>query len=1042
MPMPMPMPIRPGLATVVRVVSLCGLVALASARGDELRPAQQQLQRQVMPLLKARCVKCHGPAKREGKLNLASPRGLARGGKQGAAVAAGRPDDSLLWARVADEEMPPDEPLAENEKAVLLRWIESGAPGLPKIAPGEPEAADHWAFAPLCRPAPPSVRDDSRLEGTIDRFLQSALEAEGLALGPAADRATLARRVCFDLTGLPPTPEEVARFVADSAPDAYERLVEHYLASPHYGERWGKYWLDAAGYADSNGYFAADTDRPLAYRYRDYVIRSWNADKPLDVFLREQLAGDELSGFRPGGPVTRETVDMLVATHFLRNSQDGTGESDGNPDELRADRYAVLEGTIEILGSALFGITFQCARCHDHKFEPITQQEYYQLQAILYPAYPAFTADRWRKPNERTLAAPLPADLAAWETRRRDLDAQIARLKAEFRTWAEQNRPRGTVRFQDGFDDAGGRLAPRWSNKAPGDDAPAGAVAVNVDSTAPPGAVIRQGTLAIVESGSEGSRWLSTAQAFDWTPEQPGGWVQASFDLVDVKADAAARPAERVGFYIALHDYDDDSPTAGGNILLDGNPAGGADVHVDYPGSDSRVAGTIGAAGYEPGHRYGVRITNEGQGKYRLEHLVDWAPESKSVVLTAADLPDGGFGFEFCCGRGFVVDNVVIEEGAGGTSGDAVAKWKSRRRQFDKQLRALESRRGTRPGAIAAVYDLAPEPPEVHLLKRGVYSNPGPAVEPGVPRVLCDPDNLYQVAPHATSTGRREALARWITRPGSRAAALLARVTANRIWQYHFGTGLVPTPENLGYSGTPPTNPELLEELAVQLVESGWSAKALHRAIVNSAAYRQSGSDEGAGRAVDPDNRLLWHFPLRRLDAEAVRDAMLAVSGELDDRIGGPYVPAAPASGGDVEVAESNPGARRRSVYLQQRRTFVVGMLAVFDAPSIVTNCTRRNTTTIPLQSLSLLNSAFVRARGRALAARIEREAGADPDARIARAFALIAGRRPTEEERAVARHFVATQPACYPDRKDAAEQAWADFGQALLASNPFLYVE
>jgi hypothetical protein len=1018
---------------------------LAGARADDARPLPT-LDRHVLPLLKARCVKCHGPAKREAKLNLASPRGLARGGENGGLVMPGRPEESLLWERIFDEEMPPKEPLSSVEKTLIRRWIEGGAAGLPEIAPGDPEAADHWAFAPSRRPRVPAVRDASRVRGEIDRFLQSALEEQGLTLGLASDQATLIRRVSFDLTGLPPSLSEISSFLADASPHAYERMVDRYLASPRYGERWGKYWLDAAGYADSNGYFAADTDRPLAYRYRDYVIRSWNIDKPFDQFLREQLAGDELSGFRKGQEVTPEIVDLLVASHFLRNAPDGTGESDGNPDELRADRYAVLEGTIEILGSSLFGMTFQCARCHDHKFEPITQKDYYQLQAILYPAFPV---EKWVKPNDRVVQAPLPAEARSWEGRVKALDGELAKLKAEYRARAEQNREKGIVRFRDDFDAEPGRLAPRWSAKAPGDDAPAGPVVVNVDSESAPAAIIKNGALRIIESGAVGDRWLSTSQAFDWTPDEIGGWIQATFELVDRKLAAEGTPAERVGYFLATHDFQDKGTKAGGNILIDGNPAGGAAVHVDYPGADSRAAGSVGEAGYEAGHRFGIRVTNEGAGKYKLEHIVDWMTEGKPVTLAAEDLPDGGFGFEYCCGRSFVIDNVLIEASEtlreGSPSAELARKAKARRKEYDKAVKAIDAKRKERPGSLAWVSDQAATPPVVHLLKRGNYSERGPVVEPGVPSVLRDPDNPFEVVPPfpgATSSGRRLAFARWMTRPGSRAAALLARVTVNRVWQYHFGTGLVATPENLGYSGSAPSHLTLVDYLADSLVDGGWSVKSIHRRILNSAAYRQVSTPVARAIGIDPDNRLLWRFPMRRLDAESVRDSMLAVSGELDGHMGGRYIPAKQEGAGDVKVDESADGAHRRSVYLQQRRTAVVGMLQVFDAPSIVTNCTRRNATTISLQSLSLLNSEFVLTRARALSRRLDREAGPDTGDRIDRAFRLAFGRAPTEEEIVAARKFLDEQPRRYAGRPDAVERSWTDLCQAVLASNAFLYVE
>ena len=313
------------------------------------------------------------------------------------------------------------------------------------------------------------MADPSRARTAVDRFVLSVLEGQGLTLNGEADRATLVRRVSFDLTGLPPTPDEIATFVADTTPDAYQRMVEAYLASPHYGERWGKYWLDAGGYADSNGYFNADTDRPLAYRYRDYVVRSFNEDKPFDRFVQEQLAGDELAGFVPGQDATPEIITLLEATHFLRNGQDGTGESDGNPDEVRVDRYSALESTVQIVASSLLGLTVQCAKCHDHKFEPISQRDYYQLQSVFYPA---FNVQDWLKPNERVVHANLPGEVARWEAHGQKIDAEIARLKADFAAWYRANRPPGAVLFRDDFDANGPPLADNWSNTAPGDDAP------------------------------------------------------------------------------------------------------------------------------------------------------------------------------------------------------------------------------------------------------------------------------------------------------------------------------------------------------------------------------------------------------------------------------------------------------------------------------------------------------------------------------------------------------------------------------------------
>jgi mono/diheme cytochrome c family protein len=754
----------------------------------------------VLPLLKARCVKCHGPGVRKGGLSLATAKSLARGGKHGKAVLPGKPNASSLWERVEADEMPPDELLTDAEKMRLLNWIAAGAAGLPTVVDATPEGADHWAFAAPARPVGPLVQDPShRARNEVDRFVQDRLERAGTTLAPEAERATLIRRLSFDLTGLPPAPAEISAFEAERAPDAYERLVERMLAAPAYGERWGKFWLDAAGYADSNGYFSADTDRPLAWRYRDWVIKATNADMPFDRFIREQLAGDELAGPRPprGAPVSEETAELLVASHFLRNGQDGTGESDGNPDEVRADRFAVIEGAVQTIGSALLGMTVQCARCHDHKFEPITQRDYYALQAILRPAFPVDQPDRWKNPNARATEAPTVAELSHWADRTARLDAAIVAAMA-------------------------------------------------------------------------------------------------------------------------------------------GGPA------VDKPAAS-------------------------------LSKLVS-----------------------------------------------------------------------DHPGRIAWLCDVVLDPPVARVLNRGDYGASGPIVEPAGPAVLSDATNPWKVRPppRVSSTGRRLALAEWLTRPGSRPAALLARVTVNRVWQQHFGSGIVATPENLGYTGAPPSHPELLDWLAVEFIESGWSLKSLHRRIVLSSTYRQSSTPAAAAR-VDADGRLLSRFPMRRLDAEAIRDAMLVAAGTLDRTLFGPYLPSGRQADGEV-VVEDVPGASRRSLYLQQRRTQVVSLLEVFDAPSIVTTCPKRATSTVPLQALGLLNSGFVAARARELAARLERDCGPDASARLDRAFRLATGLPPGDPERAAALRFLDEQPTRYSavSKADAQARAWADLCQMILASNAFLYVE
>ncbi|HEX3148009.1 MAG TPA: DUF1549 and DUF1553 domain-containing protein [Gemmataceae bacterium] len=731
----------------------------------------------------------------------------------------------------------------------------------PLAADEQPRPEDHPAFRPIVRPKIPDVR--GACSTNVDRFILAALEAKQLTFNTEADRPTLIRRVAFDLTGLPPTPAEIDAFTADRSPNAYEKMLEYYLASPRYGERWGKHWLDAAGYAESNGYFSADSDRPLAWRYRDYVIKSFNADKPFDWFVREQIAGDELVHFKPGSDVTPSMVDAITATHFLRNAPDGTGESDGNPDEVRTDRFSVLEGNVQNIVNCLLGLTIQCARCHDHKFEPITQAEYYGLQAILFPVY---NPERWTKPNDRVVAIGTAAEVAAWKRRNDLIDRQVKAAQAGLASFADP---------------------------------------------------LREQLL--------GER-LPTVDA-------------ATRDAV---IEASKAPKEK--------------QTPAQQALL-------------------------------KTHAKAVKISDDDLAKRFPEYAALRDRVKQTVTEREKDRPPS----------------------------------------IDK---------------IATFTETDPSPPAHHVLKRGQHGQPGAEVQPGVPASLSTTHNNYHVDPRPAgqiTTGRRTAFANWLT---STANPLTVRVMANRIWQHHFGTGIVATADNLGVSGAKPSHAELLDYLAAEFVRSEWSIKELHRLIMASAVYRQASAPRPELEKIDPDNRLLARFPSRRLDAEAIRDAMLAISGDLDPQAGGPFVASKRTPEGVVEVAENDAGARRRSVYLQQRRTQVVTFLQLFDAPAIVSTCGKRSPSTVPLQSLALLNSEFARARARSFAQRLAREAGSDTNARINLAFTLVGGRPLAMDERVACESFLSAQRSVYAKEKDGDERAWADLCQMLLASNRFLYVE
>lgn len=831
------------------VVAALQLSSVASA-DDQVRPDQ------LLELLKTRCGDCHGEKKPKGGLSLVDFEGIAKGNKRGAVVSPGAPGESLLWEVVADDRMPPDDPLSEDERGLLKRWIQQGATGFK----ANPNA--HWAFRPVVRPEVPRPAND-RIRNDVDRFLAEKFVPERLMFRQEASRETLIRRVAFDLTGLPPAPEEITEYLQDKASDAYERMVDRYLDSPRYGERWGKYWLDVAGYADSNGYFNADSHRPLAYRYRDYVIAAFNSDKPYDRFLLEQIAGDELCGYVPGGDVTREMVEPLTATHFLRNAPDGTGESDGNPDEVAIDKFSVIEGNLQITLNGLMGLTIQCAKCHSHKFEPISHEEYYRLEAVLFAAYqPA----NWRKPNERVATIGTVAEREKHQHETGRLDRQISAYKSSVE---------------------------RITN------------------------VLRE-------------------------------------QLIEERLSELP-PAERAAVLEALR----------------------------LPG-DKR---------------------NDAQKKLLKQQVEPLKITDEEVAKRFPELAT----------------------------------------QREPLERAIAEREKARPApldTIAVLHDIEAVPPVHHIHLRGQHKTPGPEVQPGALSAVSTPGNPFRWEPPAegkATSGRRLAFARWLTSPEN---PLVARVFVNRVWQFHFGTGLVPTPDNFGQAGAKPSHPELLDYLAAEFVEHGWRLKPLHRLIMRSAAYRQGHETDAAGLEADPQNRLLWHFPVRRLDAEAVRDAMLAVSGELNLQMGGPCVSTQHAADGSVIVDAKNEGSLRRSVYIQQRRTQVLTFLELFDAPQIVTNCSFRNTSTVPLQSLALLNSEFVRDRSTAFAARVRSMTGRDRGEFIASAFRLSCGRDPTVRERELSAEFVTRQQNLHGDAADSQSLAEVDLCQMLLASNAFLYVE
>jgi len=844
-----------GLACSVAVWVTIG-APLISVAGGEPDPAiqaarEQFFEQNVRPLLAQNCYSCHGDRKQKGGLRLDSLESILKGGDSGPAVVPGKPEESLLVEAInyQELEMPPTGKLSPEKVAVLTRWISLGAPW-----PSRDRAAAHatltaksnplkakltaadrafWSLQPVRKPLIPGP---AKLRGSdwadwsrnaIDRFILKSLLDHGLTPAPEADKPTLIRRATFDLTGLPPTPDEVDAFLADNTPQAYEHVIDRLLASPRYGQRWARHWLDLVRYAESDG-FRQDAFRPKAWLYRDYVVRAFNTDKSYDRFLTEQLAGDELD---PDDP------ELRVATGYLR-----LGTYEFNQRNVRGQWADILNDITDVTGEVFLGMSIGCARCHDHKFDPILQKDYYRLQAFFTPL--------------------LPRD-----------DLTMARQQQ----WAEYQSKRTA-----------------WEHAA--------------------AEVLRQ-----IDAIEQPYRDQGTARAVAKFPE-------------DIRAILRKPEQDR--------------------SLLE------------------RQLGTLA---------------------YRQI-------------------------------------NVEHEQVPSALKGPVKAQWEA----LQTALKRFDRLRPVPPESVPTTTDIGPVSPPTRI--------PGDRkqelIEPGFLSILDPAPARIEPAPGAPrSTGRRLALTRWLSRPDN---PLSTRVIVNRIWQYHFGRGLVRTPSDFGRLGELPSHPELLDWLATEFVARGWHSKPLHRLILTSATYRQAAErnprELAAAQRVDPENRLLWKRTVQRLDAEEIRDAMLATSGELEALIGGP------------SARTSEP---RRTIDTRSIRNTRDALLDAFDAPDGNITTPRRNTTTTATQALLLINGAWTLTRAEALAARLERlEPASDADRdRIILGYRLAFGREPRPEELAETAAFLdrqarLPQPPVGRSHLAADQAALVDFCHVLFNSNEFLYVD
>ena len=948
--------------------TLCTLQALA------LQPSRPRVsfEREVAPILERHCLRCHADADRKGGFSLTSRADLF----DKRVVLPGRSSAGRLLALVTaapgdKPRMPKDgTPLAPSEVDLLRRWVDEGAAWPAGLTLKDRTRADRswWSLRPLAAgepPSPPGMPAAWRVS-PIDRYVFAALQARGLRPSPHADRRSLIRRLSYDLTGLPPTPEELAAFLQDRAPAAYERLVERLLASPHYGEHWGRHWLDIVRFGESNG-FERNVIIPNAWPFRDYVIRSFNEDKPFSRMVEEHLAGDVLA---PGDPAVEVGTTFLVCGPY-----DNVGNQDAvQAAQIRAD---TLDDIIRATGEAFLGLTLGCARCHDHKFDPVEMRDYYALYATFAGV----------QHGSRVIAD--PETEKALDARRRPLD--------EARRRAESER----ARLERAILERAQRRADEYSREWVRDPVSR----YGTEETFPP---VTARWLRLVVAGRDDNPAARTGFRIDefevWTSPAPGQPAR------NVAAAAAGGKAE--GRSRKAQDFD---------------AAYGAALTIDGRFGDHWIA-------EEP------RLTLTFARPERIERVLFSSDRPRAL----GQHPTTAF-----------VSDYVIEVSLDGQSWTRVADSRHRRpvspehrrrRLLDRettgdertQLERLAEERDRAERALAQI----PPPPSLwvgthqqndgpfRIFLGGSPQKPGPEVTPASLSTLADVAPAYSLPANSPHGERRLALARWLTAAEN---PLTPRVLANRLWHYHFGTGIVDTPGDFGVMGGRPTHPELLDWLAGQVRTGGWRLKRLHRLIVTSQAYRQSSAFRPEAARVDAASRYLWRFPPRRLSGEELRDTILSIAGRLDRRMGGPgfrlydylednvatYVPR-------EKVGEET---YRRAVYHQNARAARVDLLTDFDCPDNAFSASRRVYTTTPLQALTLLNHSFTLDMAAALAQRLRAEAGADPGAQAERAFALAFSRSPTPAERGETAEFI---------RKRGAEA----LARALLNANELLYVD
>ncbi len=1014
---------RTGLAGVV---GFCQILYVASAivsAADELPPAVKHavdFVRDVRPIFEKSCFGCHGPTKQKSGFRLDMRKAAMNGGELGAAIVPGKSAGSPLVRFVAGLEdgmlMPSEGPrLTAEQIGILRRWIDDGA-NWPDAEAGDDALAkrDWWSLRPIVRPAVPAVSSEDQVwvRTPIDAFILARLRKEGLSPSPETDRRILIRRLTFDLHGLPPTPEEVQAFQDDTASNAYERLVERLLESERYGERWARHWLDVAHYADSHGQ-DQDRPRPNAWPYRDYLIRSLNADKPYARFVSEQVAGDVLYSEDPAA---------LVATGFLAAGPwDESALRDIREDSIDRliGQYLDRDDMVNTTMSTFTGFTVGCARCHDHKFDPISQDDYYSLQAVFagidkaergYDSDPAVTRQRtqlrqrldevrsWHGKAEPTLLTPeRQAEVTAFETTRSS--ARNLWTVLEPTSWKSKQGSILKALLDRSILSLG---------KRPEKDT----------------------YVVTLETGLTGVTGLRLEVLTDETlPHHgPGRQDNGNLHLSEVRVTAHPRGQNQAPIAVPLRQAVADFDQSGWGVerALDGDPATAWGIHpavgqaheavIEFDKPVSFASGTVFTVELDQLHGAGHLI-----GRFRLVATAAAAPFSSDI------LP---------------VPTVITELLSVPTTSRSdvqkaeLARWLLER-QLARELAALprESRVycGTNRFVADGSFRPVTTPRTIHVLARGDINRPGQVAVPGALQAVTGSLARFPLSDPNQEGERRAALAKWLA---DSANPLTWRVIVNRVWHYHFGKGIVDTPSDLGKMGGPPSHPELLDWLAAEFRDGGGSLKNLHRLMVTSSVYRQVSRHDAASAAKDSDNRLLWRMNRGRLDAESLRDAVLLIGGRLDDTMYGPPVmnfvmkpgihvtPEADYERFDVD----SPEARRRSIYRFVFRTRPDPLLDVLDCPDASQSAPVRSTSLSPLQALALWNNKFTLLHAEHLAG-LAAQGSADPSQQVQFVSQRVLCREPTDEE---CQSWIA-----YANRR-----GLANLCRVLLNSSEFLFID